>query len=166
MTRGAGSGRSLCGGCDDVVGLGLITEELAPEILEAPERSRRHRHPAPTLALAIKDREHECDAGPLARESSDHLGPTLRLVQGPFDQIGVAAPSPVFFGESEMDRETLEVLNEAGAVRVCQSFVNLKGGGNYCFSIADADKPWVPCDNTPLTSCSMARRVASINALP
>ena len=63
----------------------LFFEELAPEILEAPERSRRHRHPAPAAALSVKHREDEGDTGPLSGEPADHLGPAASLAEGALD---------------------------------------------------------------------------------
>jgi hypothetical protein len=63
----------------------------------------------------------------------------------------------------------VEIIGIGGAVQVCERYVILrdaipKGGGTYCFSIAAADKPWVPCDNTPLTSFdagSLAERLTT-----
>jgi hypothetical protein len=58
----------------------------------------------------------------------------------------------------------VEIIGIGGTVRICQRFVILQGGGTYCFSFADADEPWVPCDNTPLTSFdagSLAERLTT-----
>ena len=46
----------------------------------------------------------------------------------------------------------VDLVGIGGGVRVCQGYVILRGAGNYCFSILDADEPWIPCDHEPLTS--------------
>jgi len=46
----------------------------------------------------------------------------------------------------------VDLVGIGGKVRVCQGYVILRGAGNYCFSILDADEPWIPCDHEPLTS--------------
>jgi hypothetical protein len=48
----------------------------------------------------------------------------------------------------------LEIVGLASRVRVCERFVILRALNGYCFSIANADEPWVPCDHSPLTSAS------------
>jgi len=77
----------------------LFFEELASEILQAPKRSRRHRHPAPATAVPVEHREDEGDAGPLSGKATDHLGPAACLAEGALDEIGVPASLPVFFRE-------------------------------------------------------------------
>jgi len=52
----------------------------------------------------------------------------------------------------------LEIVESRGfEVRVCEEFVILRvdqadGSGSYCFSVVDADKPLIRCDNKPLRS--------------
>jgi hypothetical protein len=51
----------------------------------------------------------------------------------------------------------VEIVGIGGSVRICESYVILRfprGGGNACFSIANVDEPWIPCDHTPLKSIS------------
>src|SRR5579862_3501468 len=104
----------LCSGCDVRFdfGLALIDEELAAEILKAPERPGCHRHPTPALALAVEHGEDEGHAGALAGKASDHLRPPPRLAEGALDQVGVPAPLPVFLWKAQVDGETLEVGDE------------------------------------------------------
>jgi hypothetical protein len=92
----------------------LFFEELAPEILQAPQCSRCHGHPAPAAALPVEHREDEGDTGPLAREAADHLGSATCLAKGALDQVGVPASSPVFFRKAQMHAQALEVLDQAG----------------------------------------------------
>lgn len=81
MAPDSGSVRSLCRRCDGVVGdgSGRWSEELPAEILQAPERPRRHRHAAPASALAVENGDDEGNAGPLAGEAADDLGPPPAL---------------------------------------------------------------------------------------
>ena len=56
----------------------------------------------------------------------------------------------------------LEVVGIGHSVSVCEAFVIMRNWNSYCFSIADAEDPWVPCDYSPLTSASpedLAERV-------
>ncbi len=56
----------------------------------------------------------------------------------------------------------VDIVGIGGSVGVCERYVILRGNGGYCFSILDADKPWVPCDYEPLTSFTpeaLARRM-------
>ncbi len=46
----------------------------------------------------------------------------------------------------------VNIVGIGGAVEVCERYVILRGNGGYCFSIQDADEPWIPCDHEPLTS--------------
>jgi hypothetical protein len=46
----------------------------------------------------------------------------------------------------------VDIVGISGSVGVCERYVILRGNGGYCFSILDADKPWIPCDHEPLTS--------------
>ena len=46
----------------------------------------------------------------------------------------------------------VSLIGIGGSVRVCEGYVILRGNGGYCFSIDDAENPWVPCDHVPLTS--------------
>jgi hypothetical protein len=92
----------------------LLSEKLAPEILQASKRTRRHRHPAPAAALAVEHREHESDTGALAWEPPDHFGPAACLTEGALDEIGVPAPFPVFLWEPQVHAERFEVLDQAG----------------------------------------------------
>jgi hypothetical protein len=46
----------------------------------------------------------------------------------------------------------VDIVGIGRTVRVCERYVILRGNGGYCFSIQDADEPWVPCDHEPLTS--------------
>ena len=48
----------------------------------------------------------------------------------------------------------LELVGIGNSVRVCEPYVIMRSRYDYCFSIADADDPWVPCDYSPLTSAS------------
>ena len=89
-------------------------EELAPEILQAPQCSRRHRHPAPAAALPVEHREDEGDTGPLAWEPADDLGPPSCLAEGALDEVGVPASLPVFFREAQVHAQAFEVLDQAG----------------------------------------------------
>lgn len=92
----------------------MFFEELAPQILQAPERSRCHRHPAPAAALPVEHSEDEGDAGALTWEPTDHLGPAACLAEGALDQVGVPASLPVFFREAQVHGQALEVLDQAG----------------------------------------------------
>ncbi len=105
----------LCRRRDCVAGddQGWRIEELAAQILQSTQRSRRHRHPAPASALAIEDGERERHAGPLARKPSHHLRPPPRLAEGALDQVGVPAAPPVLGREAEVDAQALGVLGEA-----------------------------------------------------
>lgn len=44
----------------------------------------------------------------------------------------------------------LEIVGIGRTVRVFSSI--LRGGSNYCWSIAQAEAPWTPCNNEPLTA--------------
>jgi len=46
----------------------------------------------------------------------------------------------------------VDIVGIGGSVGVCERYVILRGNRGYCFSILDADEPWVPCDHEPLTS--------------
>jgi hypothetical protein len=46
------------------------------------------------------------------------------------------------------------IIGIGGEVRDCESYVILRGGGSYCFSISAIDKPWTPCDFEPLRSAT------------
>ena len=46
----------------------------------------------------------------------------------------------------------MDLIGVGGTVRVCEGYDILRGAGDYCFSVLDADEPWVPCDHEPLTS--------------
>jgi len=50
----------------------------------------------------------------------------------------------------------VEIVGIDGAVRVCDEYIILRfDHGNLtssCFSIADADEPWIPCNYNALTS--------------
>jgi hypothetical protein len=48
----------------------------------------------------------------------------------------------------------LEIIGIGGTVIVCNRYRLLKSGGGSCFSIADAEDPWRPCDYEPLTSAT------------
>jgi hypothetical protein len=51
----------------------------------------------------------------------------------------------------------VEIVGIGGKVQVCEGFGILRfphGGGNFCFSVKEIDKPWIPCDDTPPTSTS------------
>jgi hypothetical protein len=48
----------------------------------------------------------------------------------------------------------VEIVGLGGEVRICESYSILQGGGNYCFSIVDASKPWRECGDEPLTDTS------------
>jgi hypothetical protein len=58
----------------------------------------------------------------------------------------------------------VEIARIGGKIRICEGFGILKGGGDFCFSIKEIDKPWIPCDDSPLTSTSpeaLAERLAT-----
>jgi len=44
----------------------------------------------------------------------------------------------------------VDLVGLGGTVRVCEGYDILRGAGSYCFSVLDADEPWVPCDHEPL----------------
>lgn len=46
----------------------------------------------------------------------------------------------------------VDIVGIGRSVEVCERYVILRGIGGYCFSILDADTPWVPCVHEPLTS--------------
>jgi hypothetical protein len=46
----------------------------------------------------------------------------------------------------------VDLIGMSGTVRVCEGYAILRGAESCCFSILDADEPWVPCDHEPLTS--------------
>ncbi|MGB9112013.1 MAG: hypothetical protein WCF24_04720 [Acidimicrobiales bacterium] len=52
----------------------------------------------------------------------------------------------------------VEIIGIGGDVRINDEFVIPLSGrnnrGGYCFSIADAEWDWEPCDDTPLSSMS------------
>jgi hypothetical protein len=56
----------------------------------------------------------------------------------------------------------VEIVGIAGEVRICEDYLLLRGGGNYCFSILAADESWTPCDYQSISSASpqdLAQRV-------
>jgi hypothetical protein len=51
----------------------------------------------------------------------------------------------------------LDIVGIGGDVSVCERYSILRTDseqGHYLFCIADAEKPWVPCDYMPLTAAS------------
>ena len=58
----------------------------------------------------------------------------------------------------------LEIVAIGDSVRVCEPYAIMRTRYDYCFSVAPADDPWVPCDYSPLTSASpeaLAQRAQS-----
>jgi hypothetical protein len=58
-----------------------------------------------------------------------------------------------YFANHDVDR-LVDIVGIGGAVSMVERFVILRGGG-ACFSILDADEPWMDCDFTPLTSTTV-----------
>ena len=70
-------------------------EELAAEILKQADGGRGVDQTPPAAAGPVQHRPHQREAGPLAGEAADHLGPPAGLPEGPLEQVGVADPLPV-----------------------------------------------------------------------
>jgi hypothetical protein len=55
-----------------------------------------------------------------------------------------------YFANHDVER-LVEIIGIGGSVSVVERFVILRGGVT-CFSIQEADEPWIECDYSPLTS--------------
>src|SRR5215203_5523487 len=99
MLRGSGDGLV------DHLLVGRWVQELAAQVLQQAQRPRGQREAAPAAASAVQDRPDQRQAGALAGQPTDDLGPPTGLAEGPLDEVGVADPSPVLSWEPQVHRE-------------------------------------------------------------
>lgn len=51
-------------------------------------------------------------------------------------------------------KRLLEIVGTGNRVFICEPWSIMRAINDYCFSIADADHPWVPCDDSRITPAS------------
>jgi len=125
-----------------------------------PRWARRRKHPRDPVTRILKPRHcefywpgHTVHWIQANRSFSEphRLGHIVVIEE---NVIGVDFDTEVKrFRNHEVER-LIEVVGRYGSVRVCEKYSILRSLGNYCFSIAFADKPWEECNSKPPYSAS------------
>jgi hypothetical protein len=89
-------------------------EELAAQVLEQPQPLGGHGQATPAVAGPVQHRPDQRQAGTLAGEPADHLGPAAGLAEGALDEVGVPDPAPMLSREPQVHHERGQVVGDAG----------------------------------------------------
>lgn len=114
----------------------------------------RERRPRPCELYLAGHTVHWIQANRSAGQPHRHG----RLVAVEGNLVTVGFEDGVRHYRNHTPERLLEIVGIGGAVEVCEDYVVLRHRtdhrGAHLFSVARAEWPWIPCDDTPLTSAA------------